>query len=254
MKNLLAIALFATASVTAAACVDMDGADPTDQDPGTEQPGKITVNSLLPTNISGSTLGLSALTGTSAHALGATSGGRALLSYIVDCALASTQSITITEGSLQYTYTGSMGLATGWTAKALNVDNQQLVTSCVLSRANYYGTSVAISDRGASATLATTGSELANYVLEEGAFYGNILNSTSGVAHACIGQDAIDHPDQGDLVNRKCAEQNGASGQTYCGFTYDGACSTACSTTVSGAGHYDGCSAWNDVVTTFVQN
>jgi hypothetical protein len=253
MKTLLALMLIAA---TTTACVDADTASTDDTDPGTEVPTKVTANSLLPTNIAGTTLGLNALTASSITATAQSAGGRALLSYIIDCALISTQSITVTVGGTNYTFTGTMGLAPNWVNKSLNQSDQQLVSSCVLSRANYYGTAVSISDRGASTNLTVTGSELTAYDLEEGAFYGNILNGTTGVAHACIGKDAIIRPTEGDLVNRKCAEQNGTTGLTYCGFTFDGACSTVCTTTVTGSGHYDNCAggAWTSTVTDFVQD
>jgi hypothetical protein len=255
MKNLLALMLLA-ATTTTTACVDTSSTDATDSDPGTEVPTKVTVNSLLPTNIAGTTLGLNALTASALTSLAQTAGGRSLISYMVDCAFVSAQSITVTVSGTNYTFTGTMGLATGWSSKALSLSDQQLVSSCVLSRVNYYGTAVNISDRGASTNLSTTSQELSAYVLEEGAFYGNILNSTTATVHACIGKDAQDRPTEGDLVNRKCTEQNGSGNTTYCGFLYDGPCETACTTTVTGSGHYDSCggSHWTSVVTDFVQD
>ncbi len=249
--NLIAISLLALST----ACIDSaPGSDP---DPGNESPDKIAVNSLLPSNLVASSLGLAKLDA-SAMTTFANEGSaaRATLSYIFSCAYPSTSSFSVTIAGTQYTFTGAYDLALYWGGAPLTTADRQLMSACVLSRVNYYGDAVNISMRGSSSTLATTSQELQNYILEEGAFYGDVLGGPSNLAiHTCMGSDAASQPNTGDLDFRRCTE--GASGvgqETLCSFIYDGLCSSVCSVTVGSAGHYDQCNGYTNTVTTFLQD
>jgi hypothetical protein len=221
--------VFAVSLATLTACVDSE--------PEIDGTDRVAINSLLPGDIQASSLGTAALTNTAIHDMGQTATGRSYLSYMIDCALNSSQSLTVQVGLNQYTFTGSMAIQPRWTTAALSTTDQQLVTSCVLARANYYGDAVNISLRGPSSVgYQTTSTELANYKIEEGAFYGNILGGGTAVMHACIGVDQAHDDTQGDLPIRKCA-----SGTSWCNFTNDGDCASVC--TWSSNGYYTNCNS-----------
>jgi hypothetical protein len=215
---------------------------------------RLTANSLTPGQLANGTLTTVQLDATSAAAMGATADARETLSYAVNCALSSSQSITFTVDGTSYTYAGALGLASSWTSAALSSDDAGWVSACVLSRVNLTGTAVSISDRGSNAALASTSSEVASWDLEEGAFWGNTFVDLGAIAGlACEGTDQAADDSRGDLPARQCARPDGASSTTACGFTYAGACATAC----SAASPYAGCAAPGgapsaNVITTFV--
>ena len=216
---------------------------------------RLTANSLTPGQLSNGQLTTVQLDATSAAAMGATADARETLSYAVDCALDSSQSITFTVDGTSYTYAGELGLAPTWTSAALSADDAAWVSACVLSRVNLTGTEVSISDRGALAALATTPSEVASWDLEEGAFWGNTFVDLGAIAgFSCEGVDAAADDTRGDLPARRCAQPDGVGASTSaCGFSYAGACTAVC----SAASPYTGCAFQGGapsahVITTFV--
>jgi hypothetical protein len=225
----------------------------------TEQPevdvvAQIVANALTPTALGHGQLSSTQLTSTSAASMGATADARTVLGFAVGCALSSTQSVDYTVGGVVYHAAGIMGVAPGWTTGALSATAAAWVSSCVLSRVNLTGTMVTISARGDNAGLDTTEGESGNYVIEEGAFWGNVfLNLGSLDTNACNGIDQSANDTYGDLPLRQCAQSDGSPrGQsTPCGFFYVGLCSDACSTNYA---PYAGCGdpASDAVVTTFL--
>jgi hypothetical protein len=238
--------VFFAALLTLAACTDPGGT-------GLSDTPKIIVNALTPSAFAGSLLSSNQLTSTSAATMGATANGRSVLEFAVGCALSNTQSISYTVSGTTYSATGLMGIATGWTSGAMSATDAAWVSACVVSRVNLTGATVTISARGGNAGLDTINGEAGNYMIEEGAFWGNVFGNLGTVAgNACDGVDQANNDTYGDLPLRECAEP-GLHNTTPCGFNYRGLCDQVCS---SGAAPYDGCpvdgGAVDTVVTTFL--
>jgi hypothetical protein len=199
----------------------------------------------------------------------ATSEGREYFSYIVSCALDGSQ-VVVANGA---TYKGSIGLAPGWVSGGLSMSDKRWVSACLLSRVNAYGISVEISMQGANPALAASATEMVSHPLAEGAFYGNLFvpDTQKMEMVACRGL-AQATGENGDLVNRDCAEPAG-NGLTQCGFRYAGDCldfspatpsASACSYAIGGT--YQDChltqgigiwapgSERAEVITTYVRN
>jgi hypothetical protein len=217
---------------------------------------RIASNSLLPSTLTSSALTTDRLTAASAAAMGQTANARTVLAYAAECALHDTQSVTFTVAGTEHTVAGSLGIAPGWTAGALDASDAAWVSACVMARVNLTGTVVVISARGLTTALDAGASERADYQIEEGAFWGNAFVDLGVVAgHACDGVDQLRDDSYGDLPLRQCAQWNGvtSSGATPCGFAYAGACAEACAST----GPYSECAGAaeeprSEVVTTFL--
>jgi hypothetical protein len=231
-------------------------AGPGDGSPTVSNVPRIALNALSPAALAGSALTTAQLDATSAAAMGATADARVVLAYAAGCALADDQQVSYTAGGDTVTVSGAMGIAPAWTDRALTADEAAWVSACVFARVNLTSTVVSISARGASLGLDTSAGELADYQVEEGAFWGNAFVDLGALAaYACEGVDQAAADSYGDLPLRKCAQWDGVtdSNQTQCGFHYSGLCQDACATT----GGYADCSfqggtAQADVVTTFL--
>ena len=218
---------------------------------------RIISNALSPTAFANSQLTTSVLTSASAAAMATTSDARRVLSFAVTCALDATQSIDFTVGGVQYHAAGLMGVVPSWTTSALSASAAAWLSACVASRVNLTSSVVGISTRGDNAGYDTTIGEVADYQLEEGAFWGNVFTDLgSVVGYACDGVDQAADDTVGDLPLRECAEWDGVAGSnaSSCGFHYAGLCSSACATA---SAPYNGCSflggaASSTVVTTFL--
>jgi hypothetical protein len=245
MKSTVVLALLSVSAL--GACVD--NAD-LPSDDGTAEP-RLATNGMLPTYIAPTNVYAYALTSQllNQNALISTSAGRAYLSYITDCALASNQSVKGTYGFTQYTFAGNIGIAPAWTTRALTATEGNWISACVLSRANQFGTNVTISMRGDAGVWGTTADEAANYNVEEGAFYGNVWAGNLGQMHACNGVDQVrDGDTYGDLPLRQCAQPDPNNpGYTPCGYVFDGNCADIC---VRNGDHYSSCGSFGTVVTT----
>jgi hypothetical protein len=174
-----------------------------------------------------------ALNSTSAAAMGQTPHARKVLAFAVGCALTDQQTVTFTAGGTQYTDTGAMGLASGWTSGALSASDAAWVSACLFARLNLTSALVLISARGETIGLETTTTEVSDYQIEEGAFWGNAfvdLGSITG--YACNGVDQAVDDSYGDLQYRECAQWDGVedSDMTPCGLHYAGLCGDACAT------------------------
>jgi hypothetical protein len=218
---------------------------------------RIIGNSLSPIAFASSQLATSILNSTNAATMGTTDASRKLLSFATTCALDARQSIDYTVGGVQYRAAGLMGIAPGWTTSALSAGDAAWVSACVVSRVNLTSAVIDVSARGDHAGYDTTIGEVADYHLEEGAFWGNVFTNLGAVTgYSCNGVDQVADDTIGDLPLRECAEWNGVAGSNAspCGFHYAGLCRTACSTATP---PYDGCSflggsASSSVVTTFL--
>jgi hypothetical protein len=209
--------------------------DSADQ-PQVDTTDRIIINGMLPSELVTTTLGTAAVTGTALTPyLDGTKNN--FVGYLVGCALGSTQTVNV-NGTV---FGGTFGIAPAWTTRALTVDEQRLVSACMLSRVNLNGINVTISSRSQSTAFATTTPEVSGYTYEEGGFWGNVLGGTADL-HTCMGDDQHDYPLwNGDITKRKCA------GSSACGFTYEGLCSSVCSR--DGNGNLYVCGGNRDVVT-----
>lgn len=218
---------------------------------------RIVANALSPAAFASSQLTTNVLDSANAAAMGQNNAARKLLSFATTCALDATQTVDFTVGGVQYHATGLMGIAPSWTTSALSASAAAWVSACVVSRVNLTSAVVEISARGNNAGYDTTIGEVADYQLEEGAFWGNVFTDLGSVTgYSCNGVDQAADDTVGDLPLRECAEWDGVTGSnaSQCGFHYAGLCSTACSTATA---PYNGCafqggSASSSVVTAFL--
>jgi hypothetical protein len=206
---------------------------------------RIGSNAMSPAALAHAALTTDTLDATSAAAMGQTEDARTVLHYAVGCALDSTQSVTFSVGGTPYTFSGAMGIAPEWTSGALSESSAAWVSACLFARTNLTATAVWVSARGADAGLATTVTELDDYQIEEGAFWGNAFGDLGPIsAHSCNGVDQASDDSYGDLPLRQCAQWDGvpSSGLSPCGMHYAGLCSDVCTST----GTYAGCAAPGD--------
>ena len=218
---------------------------------------RIVTNALSPTAFASSALTTSVLNSTNAAAMGQTNAQRKVLAFATTCALDATQSVTFTISSVEYTNVGLMGVAPAWTSRALTTTEAEWVSACIISRVNLTSALVNISARGANSGYDTTIGEVADYQLEEGAFWGNAFTNVGTVeGYSCNGVTQAANDTLGDLPSRECAEWDGvpSSNLTPCGFYYAGLCSIVCETSTA---PYSGCSfvgesGGDSVVTTFL--
>jgi len=228
-----------------------------------------------------------------AQALLGTADGRDVYSYIVSCALPAGTDIQATIPGAPDTdpnspdtsyvctngvcvFSGSIGLAPRWADRKLSRSGQGWVTACLLARVNAHDTVEPISMRGSHPALAVTASEVTDFPLQEGAFYGNLFASDTDLLdwNACRGQDQA-AGEFGGLVDRDCAEPDLVDPtHTQCGFVYAGDCADytpafptpyACKRFDGTAGFYGGCHAvagikkwphaktYRQVITTYVK-
>jgi hypothetical protein len=184
---------------------------------------KLVANGLAANKLAANKLSLSALP--SNTTLVDSSDGREVLSYIVACALTTAQNVQVraSDGTL-YTFNGEVGLAPAWATRAPTVSERHWTTACVLSRTNYFGVSVSISMRGATAALNTTPAEVSGYTMDEGGFYGDLFDPNGPTEYACQSHETWNASAQ-SAQNRQCAvSTDGVT--TKCGFTYTGVCQT----------------------------
>jgi hypothetical protein len=237
MKSILFLSLI---SLSATACIDQLDDDQVDT---TEVP-RLAANGMTPAQIQVTSLDASALTGTAIAPYATTADGRSFLSYLVGCALNSSQ--TLTTGA--YSFTGGLGLATSWTSGAISLSDRRWVSACMLARANSGGSSVGLSLRGTHAQLFLSGE--GGYAVQEGAFYGDIF-AGGNVRNVCADVDVRERPMSGTLKTRLCAHGEEGIGQpTPCGFTFAGNCETKCSLT---SPNYTSCTdasgaTWTEVI------
>jgi hypothetical protein len=201
---------------------------------------RIGANAMSPAALAQAEITTDQLDASSAEAMGQTADARTVLQYAVGCALDTSQSITFTVDDTEYTFSGGMGVAPGWTDGALSASDAAWVSACLFARTNLTSTSVWISARGSDAGLATTTAELASYQIEEGAFWGNAFVDLGAVeGYSCNGVDQAADDSYADLPLRQCAQWDGVpeSGLSPCGMRYAGLCGDVCTAT----GTYGNC-------------
>jgi hypothetical protein len=188
----------------------------------------------------------------------ATSDGRDVLNYLISCALPSGTSLIASDGT---EFDGEIGVAPGWLDNNLDASGQRWVSACVFARVSDLDVAVPISLRGPSPALQADPSEIADWTIQQGAFYGLLFtgkNSSGPDWVACSGSDLAD----AEAADRICASPDPANpGFTKCGFAYAGPCSTArndhghhrgnasdtptaCHDFNSKGTYFEGCSGW----------
>ena len=159
-----------------------------------------------------------------------------LLSYMVQCALPASESVTIyAADGTPVVYPGALGLAPEWATSPLSADGELLVSACLAARSNASGQTVQISLRGGG--LHTTPVERAIYRHHEGAFWGNFFAGESRM-YTCSVSGA-------DISGRSCTGD-------ACGFEHVGSCAEVCDTKDAVDGHYSGCAGESAVINTFL--
>lgn len=152
--------------------------------------------------------------------------GREVLTYLVGCALAADDAITVRTAGRKLTFRGAIGLAPAWKIRAPTPSERRWVSACIYARTNLYGVPIAVSLRGAHPALASTAREQLGHVLVEGAFYGDLFDPVAPTAYACSALVKETRLPVSTLPARACAEPlpGGDPTTTACGFTYAGPC------------------------------
>jgi len=178
-----------------------------------------------------------------------TADNRDVVRYLVQCALPEGSSLTLSDGTNNYTFDGAVGLAPNWATTAPTPSEKRWVSACLLARTNAYGVSVAVSMRGAHPVLAVDASEAAEFGLREGAFWGDVFGDSLD-ANACPGALKLAGSQLSTLPLRACTvSADGVT--TTCGHEYAGPCASACT---DASGLYTACAGVTEVITTFVAN
>lgn len=189
------------------------------------------------------TNGLQADLSTSADLL-STADGREVYSYMISCALPGGTAIEAdvpgvpdsspeSDPATPYTcsaghctFDGAMGLAPKWIDRKLSRKGQHWISACLFARCNAYDLAEAISLHGNHDSLIPSELEKEFFVLEEGAFYGNVFVDEGEPIqwYACMGRDQ-ESTEEAGLAIRDCTEPDPDNpGFTRCGFIYAGTC------------------------------
>jgi hypothetical protein len=170
----------------------------------------------------------------------ATTDGRDVYAYLVNCALpdGTTIQATIQDAAdtappaTLYTcaggvctFPGGIGLAEYWIDHKLDPKGQRWVSACMFARVNAHNTAEPISARGPHDALMVTPDEAVQFPIQEGAFYGNLFTGDNTIDwNACRGEGQAQGEFDG-LVDRDCAEPDPLDPtHTQCGFKYAGDC------------------------------
>ena len=141
---------------------------------------------------------------------------REFMKYLVSCALAPGQRVEYKDtlaGGTYHVFEGELGLCTEWGKGKADERCQEVVSACLLARNNAFGVPVELSMRGHDArgdALPVSEEEEVYFPVPEGAFYGNIFN-TSAL-----------HPAVDIYVDPTLASPTGASNVVGRGFQVEG--------------------------------
>lgn len=185
---------------------------------------RLAANRLAANRLNGGQL---ALNSSSASDLLATSDGREVLTYLISCALPPDMQLVAPDGTV---FTGEIGVAPRWIDHALNPQEQRWVSACVFSRISDLDVAIPISLRGPNSALTAAPDEIADWTVQQGAFYGQLFTPSDQpiLWAACSGKDAAEAVG----LDRICASPDPSNpGYTLCGFVYSGECGTS-------AGHH----------------
>jgi len=168
-----------------------------------------------------------------------TSDGRATVTYLARCALASNDSLVKQDQyGAWYTFPGALGLAPQWKNNACDSNCQEIMSACMMAHVNTTGRHINLY---LDSPVVLGLGRLNNYPLQEGAFFGNIF-VTPPKPYYCNGFDFDRAPAGGRI------------GSTQTGSPYTnpfGLCSSVCTTIGYLNEAYTPCAGWNNVITTF---
>jgi hypothetical protein len=151
-------------------------------------------------------------------------GGRDVLEYLIGCAFEPDVTLVATsDAGVTYEFHGMVGLAPSWEHRRLNSKEQRWMSACMLARVNNSGKSLFISLRGPHPSLEVTAEEANDFVLQEGAFFGNIFTDTQEF-YACRGSDLYSGNFGEVVALRACAQPTEAGDKTLCGMNFAGDC------------------------------
>ncbi|HEY1555291.1 MAG TPA: hypothetical protein VGF94_10710 [Kofleriaceae bacterium] len=148
-------------------------------------------------------------------------GAQDVLAYMVGCALPDGVVVYDKNGAA---YSGEIGVAPDWTDRSLSERDVHWLSACLFARVNDEDVAVPISMRGDNSALSPDPDELANWTLQQGAFYGNYFTPLDQpiLWAACSGTDDT------TSEQRICAQPDPMNpGYTLCGFIYTGACQSS---------------------------
>jgi hypothetical protein len=157
-------------------------------------------------------------------------------SYVVSCALPVGQSVSV-AGT---TFEGITGVAPGWGVDGASCDGtcQQWVSACVISRVNFLGVHVELSQRGGNAALALADGEAAAFPDREATYFGNVFTTPQRL-HACRAAE-----DDQTLIGRPCGDGADVSGCIISVLADD--CHAACSVLDPATGSFGSCTTPDD--------
>jgi hypothetical protein len=160
-----------------------------------------------------------------------TAEGRQLLQYLVNCALPPDTTVAFEAGSVQHVLTGALGLAPGWSRRALTAQEERRISGCILARTNFYGIPVKLSMRSeapdAGQVLKAGDEERSSFPFFEAAFFGNIFKPERET-YVCTGDNPAGREQHLESLLRVCSlsapDALDAAGPSRCGFVITGAC------------------------------
>jgi hypothetical protein len=233
--------------------------------------GKLSSNGLVLHAPALAALSADPLGGGAADELASTDDGKALLEYVVRCALPEGEGITV--GGV--TYDGALGLAAAWRETACDGACRRWMSACLLAHANVADTHVPIWLRASHPELGEGGGEAFTY--QEGAFYGDVFGGGAQM-YACVGRGVMADLPEGESISpiedvaeyfrhRLCKLEG------ECGITSTGICGggpeeapAACTRDAGARGAFGGCAdgfatrdgepageTWSEVITVYLE-
>lgn len=145
-----------------------------------------------------------------------------VLRYVAACALPAGEAVAIRFEGRSTSLPGELGYAPAFFAGTPDVEQQRLVSACVLARTNLHGRSVALALIRV-ADLPSRARDGGDPTVE-GAFFGNLFADPPH-RFVCSGQDSRETEASLRDIDRLCTlrEANHAD-STLCGFRHVGAC------------------------------
>ncbi|MFC4640211.1 hypothetical protein [Deinococcus hohokamensis] len=156
---------------------------------------------------------------------------RQQLNYLARCALRAGDALQTTSRGVLYTFKGEIGLAPGWTDRALTPTEQRWVSACMLAHVNYFEKHVKVMMEARHTApvpfLTKSGADHRTYSIFEGAFFGNLFTKAP-VAYACEGKKTAVQRTDPVIRDRVCSQPartvSGRVRLSACGFVVTGPC------------------------------
>jgi hypothetical protein len=190
--------------------------------------------------------------------LAARPGGLEQVEYLALCALSRGTELAVADSSgAEVRFSGLYGLAPEWVDEECGPSCQRWISACLVSHANAFGQRIQISLRGRHPGLVWDDAIVADYPLQEGAFYGNVFAAVP-IAYACAGRALIEF-DEDDPTNWHFTEeadryltQRICSAGSPCGLENAGLChvprgtASACAIDAGEVSYYGACQTADD--------